>query len=328
MITRLVPIVRITMILGALIFGAVDLRADSFFYTNGSGQLFHVNSDGSNKSQLFGSNWGMIAVDDLNGHLYLNNWSTNSIVRMNLDGSNQTTIITGVSSVASIEVDPIAGKIFYTSFGGAVDGVVRSANLDGSNLTTIFTLASENNSAGIALDVVNQRIYVADSGVSYSPSPDHARISSIDYNGENLINLYNTYTDWHISVNATGSLFSAGYYNIRAGVTNGAGSLANIYSWFYPPNIVVDVEAAASGQSTYFAEVVSEGYGYDRIASINANGTGLTTLVDLGTNFQLNAFAHSASISSVPEPSTQVLLTLGIAGLGMFIKFRARSRAC
>lgn len=100
-----------------------------------------------------------LALDTVNNKLY---WSTSDtvfagrILRSNLDGSSQETVITAVDKPAHVAVDPIGGKIYWTDY---VVDVVRRANLDGSDVETLFAVGANFNPRGIALDFRNNKVY-------------------------------------------------------------------------------------------------------------------------------------------------------------------------
>ena len=84
-----------------------------------------------------------IAVDNLNGRIDYS--SGFSIKCANLDGAGATTILTASSGIGDVEVDPVGGKLYYsTIFAAPTDGI-WSAALDGSGATLLHdavTLAS------------------------------------------------------------------------------------------------------------------------------------------------------------------------------------------
>lgn len=100
-----------------------------------------------------------LALDTINNKLY---WSTSDsifngrIMRSNLDGSSQETVISEVDKPAHIAIDPIGGKIYWTDY---VVDVVRRANLDGSDVETLFAVGANFNPRGIALDFRNSKVY-------------------------------------------------------------------------------------------------------------------------------------------------------------------------
>ena len=62
----------------------------------------------------------------------MNRGTLNNVVKANLDGSNATTILTGLNSPSAIVVDNDAGKIYWTETGGETIG---TSDLEGRNCT-------------------------------------------------------------------------------------------------------------------------------------------------------------------------------------------------
>ena len=114
-----------------------------------------------------------IAVDNVNGHVYYS--SGFSIKRANLDGAGATTILTASSGIGDVEVDPVGGKLYYsTIFAAPTDGI-WSAALDGSGATLLHdavTLAAAGAEATITTrDVFNIKVD-ADLGLLYWTADD------------------------------------------------------------------------------------------------------------------------------------------------------------
>lgn len=106
----------------------------------------------------FGSITGL-ALDTVNGRLYLTGQTGDQIWSANLDGSDLQPIIdTGINSPVEIDVDPIGGRVYFTQG----DGFVRRANTDGANLETIYSGGST--CTGIVLDLNAGKVYFSDTG--------------------------------------------------------------------------------------------------------------------------------------------------------------------
>ena len=102
-----------------------------------------------------------IAVDTVNGKLYLaNSWG--KIQRSNLDSSNfESDLITGLDNLDEIAVDAAGGKIYWTQQTSDHTGTIKRANLDGSDPQLVKDLTSV--PRGIAVDTVNGKLYLANS---------------------------------------------------------------------------------------------------------------------------------------------------------------------
>lgn len=74
-----------------------------------------------------------IAIDKLNGKLYWTNVCEDRIRSCDLDGSNNTSVLTGQPNVLGLALDPAGGKMYFT------DGsTIERADLDGSNAETLY----------------------------------------------------------------------------------------------------------------------------------------------------------------------------------------------
>lgn len=315
----------ITLSLGALGTG----QAESLFFGTVTGQIFQVNSDGSNLNLIYNSpltDFRAMAVDDLNGHLYVQNASNQTIMRMNLDGTGATTFATGVDLVLSMQVDPSAGKLFYSLIDWeASNATVVSRNLDGTGEMTIFTSVAQSNTVGISIDPIAQRVYVADSGQVTGTTTPHAVISSVSYSGADLDNIYTNLSASEIAVGG-GNLFSYGYFSIERGTTEG-GAQQSIFSPGYPNSLIAGLVTNPEGDMIYAAQIRNTGYGFDRLVSMDINGGNVTTLASVGTNWTLTDLAYSTSTSTVPEASTWALFSLGALTAGFATYRHHRHRA-
>ncbi len=75
---------------------------------------------------------------------------SNRIMRANLDGSNITTLLTGIKSY---DFEVVGSQIYYTT----TDGFVKRSNLDGSGLATLASGLGFLN----GIDVTGDSIYVS-----------------------------------------------------------------------------------------------------------------------------------------------------------------------
>ena len=88
-------------------------------------------------------------------------WTTlweGAIRTANLDGTNETVLISGLNSPSGISVDEVNGKIYWTEWSGSNN--VRRANLDGTGIENLVT--NMPNANVITLDVANNYMYWSD----------------------------------------------------------------------------------------------------------------------------------------------------------------------
>ncbi|MDX2145953.1 MAG: hypothetical protein SFZ23_00385 [Planctomycetota bacterium] len=117
----------------------VSLDAQGRVYFSSGNTLRRMNADGSGITTLFTSSRtdpiGNPRVDATNGHVYVG--AAGEIIRVNLDGSNQLTIVRGVSQPRAIALDLADGFIYWIDADTLTDFVAR-ARLDGSDFTILI----------------------------------------------------------------------------------------------------------------------------------------------------------------------------------------------
>lgn len=144
---------------------------------NHASAIFSANLDGSDVQELvrreFISDIAGIALDPIHDKLYftylnplIDSILTGGIARVDLDGSNLETIVSGQGMPIGIAVDPIGGGIYWAdaiSIGsGAGSGAIKAADLDGDSQRII--LGGLNMPYGVALDLGKQNVYWTDMG--------------------------------------------------------------------------------------------------------------------------------------------------------------------
>jgi len=144
------------------------------YYTNGEFPFFN-HFDGIRRADLDGNNVEDIAVTNINsaitlaldvsaGKLYFAPEKTGTIFRSALDGLGPEPFLTGIDGVYDIEVDSLAGKIYWTS-----QFELGRANLDGSGVERLANLSGER---------FNKGLYVL-GDVSVVPEPSSYALFSV-----------------------------------------------------------------------------------------------------------------------------------------------------
>ena len=87
-----------------------------------------------------------MSLDLANGHIYFLDSGAQTLERVDLDGSNQVPLVTGLSSPEGLVLDVSADFMYWVDIG---TDTVERANLDGSGQTTL--VAGLNNPIGITL---------------------------------------------------------------------------------------------------------------------------------------------------------------------------------
>jgi DNA-binding beta-propeller fold protein YncE len=157
----------------------VDPVARRVFWTDmssspGQWQLRSASFTGGSPTVLATYNGGYygLAVDSLNRQVYWPDGAT--IRRCDYNGSGAITIATGGGPQA-IEVDPVAGKVFWADWRGTPQ--IGMANLDGTNPQTLISLPPGGHPSGITVDPTTATLYWSDfasgevSSISYSGGP-------------------------------------------------------------------------------------------------------------------------------------------------------------
>jgi low-density lipoprotein receptor class B len=143
-------------------------------------KIMRANLDGSGTHELL-SGYGAsgIAVDPSAGWLYwvggLGGAVGEHVRRARLDGSNVTTLVSGLVKARDIALDLDGGKMYWTDESAAK---IQRANLDGSGMETLLSGAEP---YGIALDL--------DAGKMYWTEPNIDRIQRADLDGSNVEDL-------------------------------------------------------------------------------------------------------------------------------------------
>jgi hypothetical protein len=114
--------------------------------------------DGSSSTTVYtssGQNFTEIAVDTLRSRLYLFNDTDNSIRRVDTNGGNATTILTGTGQVSALAVSEAYNWLFF-----AEAGTIKRVNADGTGVVTIQ--AGLGTVGALAVDGLNGKLYWTD----------------------------------------------------------------------------------------------------------------------------------------------------------------------
>ncbi|MDA1013362.1 MAG: hypothetical protein O3A00_02790, partial [Planctomycetota bacterium] len=90
--------------------------------------------------------------------MFFADFVTQKIQQADLDGSNLTDLITGLSSPRDVVLDHTNDKLYWTNAG---TGTIQRANVDGTGIEVIVDLGVSANPVGIAFDITNQVVYWA-----------------------------------------------------------------------------------------------------------------------------------------------------------------------
>lgn len=164
--------------------------ADGFTPPTGLG-LIRYNLDGTGRTVIIppvsGALINGVAINKAEGKLYFTTGSTtpalDALMSSDLDGTNIQTLASGATNFAQpadLQVDPVAGHIYVADMSTGGMGIQRF-NLDGTGKTTIIPSVAGAGNIGLALDLVDSKIYFTQgSGTS---SLDALKVANLDGTG-------------------------------------------------------------------------------------------------------------------------------------------------
>lgn len=281
-----------------LLLGLQPCQAASKLYwtSRGTGKIQRANLDGTQIEDivtgLSGGNYGL-AIDELHGQIFWSDASQKTISRANLDGSGKQTIVTGLTVPLTIGLDPAADFMYWVD-----NDKIKRATLSGGNVVTLATVPDA--ATGLALDLINQKIYESD-------LTGHIQRSNLD--GTGVLLLPSRYGTEGLAVDGLHShLYLANFYQgtIARTALNGAGYQLLVSGLNGPEQLALDLSAG----KMYWNE-----YSSGRIRRANLDGTGVQTVI-IGVP---GVDTVRLMLDVVPEPSTTALAGLAIA---LFVRRR------
>ena len=123
----------------------IDTSNNKFYYSDvvSYNGIKKANLDGTGVQNVLNLGGGdsqstQFALDVANNRLFYTQYRNKTIGKINLDGSGNTTLLTGITAL-DIELDSKAGKMYWTT-----TNTIRRANLDGSGGENVVSLVSGN----------------------------------------------------------------------------------------------------------------------------------------------------------------------------------------
>ncbi len=139
----------------------IDFEEEKLFWVEGAtGRLWKSNFDGTNQEILLDlpvSALNLIEIDKTNQRIFYTVTNDGFIRSIDLDGSNQQTVVSGVGNAQGMDYDPFCDKIYWTEFD---TGTIKRASGDGTNVETILNLNSK--PFDLVLDVESGKIFFSD----------------------------------------------------------------------------------------------------------------------------------------------------------------------
>jgi hypothetical protein len=133
--------------------------------TNGSGGTVVLTATGVDFNKI--NRCTAVAVDALNGRLFFIDGPGNSIWSVSLGGTNLALVKSGLTSQPTdLALDVLNEKIYFTTSSAGNNSTVQRIDYTGSNSATIFSSGGTSLSrcTALAVDLLNSKIFVADSG--------------------------------------------------------------------------------------------------------------------------------------------------------------------
>jgi DNA-binding beta-propeller fold protein YncE len=206
-------------------------------------------------------------------------FSDGSIRRINTDGSGLDTVLTTGSGVRSLDLDPIAGNIYWTDTNTPS---INRVGVDGSDPVTIFTFAVEFPSA-IAVDPEGGRVYWGDQLTN--------RLERVTLDGDNPQTVRSTLFHRGIAIDRAGDkvYWTTSDSKLKGEILrcNLDGSLPEVVvtskdERFKPNTIALDI----AGGKIYWTDYV-----VDVVRRSNLDGTDIETLFVASGNFNPRGIA-------------------------------------
>lgn len=194
---------QILFIFIALNFPAKGLLADILVATGT--EIKKTADDGSGATTfVIGASYGMF-WDTVNAKLYYTG-SSDSIERVDVDGTNHTTLVAKAGNiVADLVVDLVNNKILWTTYS---DGEIRRANLDGSGAEVLISGLSSPH--GITIDSTNGFIYWVELGAVKRANVDGSGVTTIaSQSGAGLIFIQIINGELYWSDNTNGKIYKS-----------------------------------------------------------------------------------------------------------------------
>ncbi len=140
--------------------------------TNGSGNAILIAATGVDGNKL--NRCTAVAVDGLNGKLFLIDGAANAIWSVNLNGSGLTLVKNGLTNYPTdLALDVLNQKIYYTTSSTIQNNnTIQRMDYTGNNNTSLFIASGSPVNGGngvsrctaIAVDLLNSKIFIADAG--------------------------------------------------------------------------------------------------------------------------------------------------------------------
>jgi Domain of unknown function (DUF5050) len=238
--------------LGRPIGPTLDLAGGQMYWAdNVAGAIIRANLDGSGQTTLVSGlppadptpGVHPPALDLARGQMYWTdgtNYSPGFLRRANLDGSEETILVTGLSGGRRISLDLARGQMYW---GEGASGRIRRANLDGSGVTTLL----QEDTDDVALDLAGGKMYFTVYGAG------EIGRANLDGSGKEIL-VRNQNSPASIALDLAGGKMYWGSLNggdMRRANLDGTGQEILVTGQIRVVNISLDL--GAPGTAVYFA---------------------------------------------------------------------------
>ena len=285
------------------------LRGEAMYFTVSGGQtgnsrVYRADLDGNNLTQLFPFGAGGFALDVPRGKLYGIGIGTNGVARANMDGTGVETLVdspTHIDAPWAVALDLTSDTMYWTDRDLET---IKRANLDGSAVTDVFTGLAQ--PRYIALDVPNQRIYWTENrtiGIQV--------VRRGDFDGTGMEDLMSGIGRPHgIALDLpNGKVYWTDFLNgdIYRSNLDGSTRESLVSGLDSPGGIALDSDEGLM----YWTSAT-------KVQRAKVDGSNVQDLV---TNL-IDGTGIALDLTPIPEPSSFVILAVGIAGLLCYVWLR------
>lgn len=208
-----------------------------------------------------------IAVDTPHLKIYWveSAYSGARIMRSSLDFSDLTPVVSGLSCLRGVAVDPTGGKLYWTSSNLITGARIQRANLDGSSIETLVSLSTLANPRGVELDLPNGKMYWADF--------DRRLVQRANLNGTVVETVLDSLTlgasPYDLAISGSAMFWTDWTGNIKGRLISG-GSVVTVATGLGQPTFLAMNDA---GNTMYWIEATA---GAQRLRSLVSGGSPIT----------------------------------------------------
>ena len=147
---------------------AIDHKNSKLYWSGkAAARIKQTNLNGSQQKDIYYSNLGggvfSIAIDEDEDKIYFT--TSSKIIKANLDGTGQRTIIDNLDNPHTVLLDTKNNKLYWDErpFSFAKSSIIKKSDLDGTNIDTVIS-SNIKESKGFAIDFDNNKIFWIEGG--------------------------------------------------------------------------------------------------------------------------------------------------------------------